>query len=669
MQVEPLLAVPGLSLHAKSQGALAITHPNHELPSVTADSMTMREIQLRLAPLLDRQPLGLLVGAVCGLTASWTCAWLTGWPLLAWLAGAQTLVAASRLIIAYWLRADPARGNIARALNAFPVLPVLFSALTGAIGAQVLIGQAEAGVQVLGVASALGLCGGASVRNAGKPRIANAQVVVTLVPVAIACAATGQPALLVLAALLPAFILGMIVVNLTLFRRIAAQMLTVDDSLRAARILQQQSQTDEVTGLANRTGFRSRLEELVADCSADRFVLLLRMDLKRFRALNGVLGAKSGDRWQAEIAKRIRENSPENSVLARFGGGEFALACTADCAAEARQLAEGVIDAMGQPLRIDGTLIDSRVFAGAALLPPAKETAARLLPAAEQALAHAKACDILQPVFFDSSMTQEKEHRRALEDELRGAIMRDELSLHYQPIIDLESGRIRAFEALVRWFHPEQGEVPPSKFLPIAEETGLIFTLSSWVIAKAAQAGSRWPDHLGLAVNLSPMQIRTPDAARGILTALHEAGFDPARLVLEITARPFEQGDADIVEFMAEMAREGVGFALDDFGTGSSALGHVHRYPFSTIKVDRSFISGPLLGREGEAIIKAVVEMGKTLNMEVVAEGLETLEQVNTVRQAGCTLGQGYYFSRPVPESMVTKLLAGEQLENLPLAV
>jgi EAL domain-containing protein (putative c-di-GMP-specific phosphodiesterase class I) len=213
----------------------------------------------------------------------------------------------------------------------------------------------------------------------------------------------------------------------------------------------------------------------------------------------------------------------------------------------------------------------------------------------------------------------------------------------------------------VRWFHPVKGELRPDEFIPVAEESGVIITLGNWITAQAAKAAALWPDDVTLAVNLSPLQIKAPGAALGILSALREANLDPNRLELEITETVLLDQSQHTEHFMAELGAAGVRFALDDFGTGYSSLSYLHKYPFSKIKVDRSFVSGLDVGRKSEAIIRAVSEMGATLGMQIVAEGIETIEQVTSVRQAGCTLGQGYYFSRAVPDYVAAMLLAQER--------
>jgi len=235
------------------------------------------------------------------------------------------------------------------------------------------------------------------------------------------------------------------------------------------------------------------------------------------------------------------------------------------------------------------------------------------------------------------------------------------LTVFYQPIIDLHSGRIHAFEALVRWFHSEKGELRPDEFIPLAEETGAIITLGNWITATAARAAAQWPEDIMLAVNLSPLQIRAQGASLAILTAVRDARLAPERLFLEITETALLDHGPTTASFINELQQAGVQFALDDFGTGYSSLGYIDKYPFSKIKIDRSFVAGIHESCTSQAVIRAVADIGGALGMDIVAEGLETLEQVQAVRAAGCRLGQGWYFGKAVPDYLATMLIEQDQ--------
>ncbi|OZA90906.1 MAG: GGDEF-domain containing protein, partial [Erythrobacter sp. 34-65-8] len=415
------------------------------------------------------------------------------------------------------------------------------------------------------------------------------------------------------------------------------------------------------TGLTNRAGLNHELVEQLMALPEGRRAALFWVDLDRFKEVNDLLGHAVGDRLLRQIARRLGEITPENAIVARFGGDEFIVFCEVETRQEAERIASEVHAEIMRPVRIDGDRMEVRASLGIAVLPEDGDDADKLMQSADLALYHAKSNGRGQTCFFNESMSRDLIRRREIEAELRAAIQKDELSIFFQPIVDLATGKIRSFEALVRWFHPEKGELRPDEFIPVAEETGVIVTLGNWITAQAAKAAAQWPENVTIAVNLSPLQIHAPGAVLGIRNALREAGLPPHRLVLEITETVLLDESEATTFFIETLAADGVKFALDDFGTGYSSLGYINKFPFSKIKVDRSFVSGPGVGRKTQAIIHAVAEMGAQLDMEIVAEGLETIEQVQAVRDAGCTLGQGYYFSRAVPDYLAAMLLAQER--------
>ncbi|NJS15239.1 MAG: EAL domain-containing protein [Sphingopyxis sp.] len=254
-------------------------------------------------------------------------------------------------------------------------------------------------------------------------------------------------------------------------------------------------------------------------------------------------------------------------------------------------------------------------------------------------------------------MDQELHRRRELEAELRGAIRGGQLALHYQPIINLKSGRIEAFEALVRWQHPERGMLSPDEFIAIAEATGLIITMGNWIVLEACRTAMQWPDDIKVAVNVSPVQMQAPGAALGFLNALKVSGLAADRLDLEITENVFAGKTEHVVEFVRLIRNAGIGLTLDDFGTGYSSLSYIREFDFSKIKVDRSFVSGLEDGDRASAVVEAVAYLANRLGMPVVAEGIETAADAARVRKLGCTHGQGYLFSRGVPARDLPALL------------
>jgi diguanylate cyclase (GGDEF)-like protein len=469
-----------------------------------------------------------------------------------------------------------------------------------------------------------------------------------------------EPAYHYLALLLVVSVPAVVTVTLNSFRVLRDSILAAETSQRLADEMQHLARTDVVTGLLNRAGLNHHLRERLATMGENDRLALLWLDLDRFKEVNDTLGHHVGDRLLAEIGSRLKARASPGACVARFGGDEFIVACAVKDRDETEIIANSLLREITRPIRIDGDRLEIGSSIGIAILPDDGTDLDAVMQGADLALYHSKVNGRKQVSFFTPSMTRDLVRRKEIEVDLRGALQHNELSVFFQPIIDLATGRIRSFEALVRWLHPQKGELRPEEFIPVAEETGAIITLGNWITGQAARCAAGWPGEVTLAVNLSPMQIRAPGAALGILNALREARFDPRRLELEITENVLLEPNTSTEAFMAELANVGVRFALDDFGTGYSSLSYLNTYPFSKIKVDRSFVSGTNAGLKSDAIIRAVSNMAATLGMDVVAEGLETREQVEAVRLAGCTLGQGYYFSRAVPDYVASLLLAQE---------
>ncbi|APE28361.1 putative bifunctional diguanylate cyclase/phosphodiesterase [Aurantiacibacter gangjinensis] len=617
-------------------------------------------MRARLFSTLHTQPFSLLVASACGMAMAWVCAMKSGIPALGILAVALTALSLVLISLAFWLRANPQLITARWLHDYYPILAFIYASMVGIIAAIALQRAAPLDVQVLAVAYAVAYCGGVCFRSAGRPLLALGQMVCALLPIVLASAMADTAGFIMLAIMLFCFAVSMGFVTLSVFRQLADQILALDTSMKHAAEMREQSRTDAVTGLLNRSGFNHALDTLITTLPEGEKVVLIWLDLHRFKEVNETLGHRTGDKILAEAARRMRVAAPDTGIVARFGSDEFLMAARMRSRAECETLASAVVETLMRAHRVDGKRIESGASVGAALMPDDATSADRLMQSADLALFHAKTMGPHKVRFFDTAMTRALARKKEIEDELRSAIQKDELSIFFQPIVDLETGRIRSFEALLRWFHPEKGELYPDEFIPVAEDTGLIVTLGNWITAQAARTAMAWPEEVTLAVNLSPVQIKAPGAALGILSALRNAGLDPKRLELEVTESLFIEDDASTAAFMADLAREGVKFALDDFGTGYSSLHYINRYPFRTIKVDRSFVSGPHTGRRSDAIIRAVAEMGNTLEMEIVAEGLETIDQVQAVRTAGCTLGQGYYFSRAVPDYLAAMLLTQE---------
>lgn len=618
-------------------------------------------LRARLNGSMHTQITGLIIGSACAMMASWTAYISTQYAALFWLAATITSIAAFRLFVSIVYRRHNAPDDLSWLRKVYPLVAVGFAGCIGLVGCITLLIEAPAPVEILITAYAMTFIVDIAMRNSGRPIVALAQLAATALPIMGALLSLGHVAGYVLALIIPCMVAGMAGVTVKLFRTMSQQANQAEDLRNMAEQLERQAREDPVTGLINRAGLEPALEPLVAQLGKDQQMLLIWVDLHRFKEVNDTLGHAAGDLMLREMGRRLVRTAPDDAVVARFASDEFIIGLRVADRRAAERLCQQLSEAAAQPMRVGGQRIESGAAIGAALLPEDEPTLDKLMQSADLALFNAKLGGRHKVRFFNNAMTRALARRKELETELRAAIQKDELSIYFQPIVDLATGKVRCFEALLRWFHPEKGELRPDEFIPVAEETGLIITLGNWVTAQAARTAASWPDDVMLAVNLSPVQIRAPGAALGILAAIKDAGLDPKRLELEVTESLFLEDDDNTTRFMQELANKGVRFALDDFGTGYSALHYINKYPFRKIKVDRSFVSGPNHGPKCDAIIRAVAEMGTTLGMEIVAEGLETIGQVQFVKQAGCTLGQGYFFSRAVPDYLATILLSEEE--------
>ncbi len=618
-------------------------------------------VRRKLVTSLYTQPASLAIGALCGVAAAGAVAIYSGNTYLIGAALLLTTIAAFRVATATRLRPSIDPGDTRRLERWYEVGAFSYAFLVGIIAAATIALRLDPGLQLIMVSYAIAYGAAIAARNAGSPMIAIGQLFLALLPLIIVCALSGDVVHGIMAVTTLLLLPAMVSITFNVFEVLRESIAAADTSQKMADKMRDLARTDVVTGLSNRAGLNHEMVEKLMTMGKDQMLALFWLDLDKFKEVNDTLGHPIGDRVLSEVARRLRQVAPHDATVARFGGDEFIIASEVESREACERLAARLQETISIPIRIDGELLDIGASMGVALLPEDGVDLDTVMQSADLSLYHAKVNGRNQISFFDPSMTRNLMRRKEIEAELRTALQRDELSIFFQPIVDLETGRIRTFEALVRWFHPEKGEMRPDEFIPVAEETGVIITLGNWITAQAAKAAARWPSDVTIAVNLSPVQIKAPGSALGILNALKEAKLDPSRLELEVTESLFLDDNRQTTRFIEQLAAEGVRFALDDFGTGYSSLGYINKYPFKKIKVDRSFVSGPNVGRKSDAIIRAVAELGAQLEMEIVAEGLETIEQVRVVRDAGCTLGQGYYFSRAVPDYLAATLLSQER--------
>ncbi len=406
---------------------------------------------------------------------------------------------------------------------------------------------------------------------------------------------------------------------------------------------------DSLTDLPNRAAFNSCLAATLdlATLSKENFAVLC-IDLDRFKAVNDVFGHSVGDTLLAEVARRL-ETASQGAFLARVGGDEFTIITpTGPQPSTAEALAERLSAAFGADIDINGHPIQVGLTIGVAIFPQDGADGATLTSNADAALSRAKLEARGSIRFFEPAMDKQLREKRALQQDLRTAIVRDELTLHYQPQAHI-NGEVTGFEALVRWHHPRQGMVPPGTFIPLAEESGVIMLLGEWILRTACREAASWPRPLRIAINLSPVQFQHGDLAQLVHQVLLETGLAPARLELEITEGVLIGDFNRAVAILRRLKNLGVRIAMDDFGTGYSSLSYLQSFPFDKIKIDQSFISNLTHSQQAVAIVRAVIGLGRGLDLPVVAEGVETAEQLKFLAGESCDEIQGYFIGRPKP--------------------
>jgi diguanylate cyclase (GGDEF)-like protein len=409
---------------------------------------------------------------------------------------------------------------------------------------------------------------------------------------------------------------------------------------------------DALTDLANRSWFREQLDEaLLRMHHHNENTSILVLDLDMFKSVNDSLGHPIGDKVLKMVAERLRPLVKPSDTIGRLGGDEFAILQTNEPAQHhaASALAQRIIDTLAAPYHIDGHEIVIGASIGIVQAPADGDDPSKLLKHADLALYRAKSSGRRAYRFFEAKMDSELRLRRELEIDLRQALLRDEFELHYQPVIDAATRIPDGAEALVRWRHPARGMIPPDRFIALAEETGLIVPLGEWILLSACMQAAVWPEHIRLAVNLSPVQFRNFDLVKVVRSALEASGLPPARLELEITESVLLQKSVGAIDMLHEIKKLGVGIVLDDFGTGYSSLSYLRMFPFDKIKIDRSFITEMAVRDDCAAIVAAITGLARSLEIETTAEGVETAEQFALLRAAGCTHAQGYLLGRPCP--------------------
>ena len=442
---------------------------------------------------------------------------------------------------------------------------------------------------------------------------------------------------------------------------ITAQRAAEEERQRAEARMAYLANHDPLTGLANRRQFHQALTEATAAATMESKVVLLYIDIDDFNAINVALGHSIGDKLLQHAAMRLKEAVRKGDLVSRYGGDEFTVILSnVSSIIEIEVLTDRLLLSLEHPIELDGMVLKLGASIGISVAPDDAQGVEHLIRNAEFALVRTKTTSRGHHQFFQADADVPLQELAELKLCLKDALGRGEFRLFYQPLVELEGGTIIGLEALIRWQHPIRGLIPPADFIPLAEETGLIIPIGRWVIQEACREAANWPEGVKLALNLSTVQFRNTKLVDEIGGALADSGLAADRLELEVTETLLLQDDHATTGALRDLGKLGIHVAMDDFGTGYSSLGYLRRFPFDRIKIDRSLIMGLPDAAGGDAIVHAIIGLAHSLGISVTAEGVETQEQVDLLRDKGCVEAQGYLFSRPVPSSDIAALLAQE---------
>ncbi len=440
-------------------------------------------------------------------------------------------------------------------------------------------------------------------------------------------------------------------------------LMDITERKRAEERLTFVAQHDGLTGLPNRNLLRQRLDEiLIRTRRSGEKVALLYLNLDNFKTINDTLGHDIGDDLLRSVTKRLRSSLRDEDAVARLGSDEFAIVQTQIGRPEdVVLLAKRLLDVVSQPYLFNGHSVVIGASIGIALSPGDGDDSEKLLKSADMALSRAKRDSRGNYSFFEPGMDASAQARRRIEIDLRAAIESGTLQPHYQPLVDLKSGRITGFEALVRWPHPERGMISPAEFIPVAEETGLINAVGGLVLRRACMDAATWPDDVRVAVNLSPLQFRAGNLLSVVMDALKQSGLPARRLELEITETLLLEKSDEVIATLHALRALGVRISMDDFGTGYSSLSYLRSFPFDKIKIDQSFVRDLGANRDAQAIVRSIISLGKGLGVTITAEGVETEAELGCLRTEGCHEGQGFLFSKARPNNEIVQLLTAQR--------
>jgi diguanylate cyclase (GGDEF)-like protein len=627
-------------------------------------SVPDQKFHYELVRALYSTPKSIFIAVVVAATIMAIAAGLSGDQIYGLFATAFLITGGARAVtIALYQRAghDP---NDAVAIKRWELRALLgawtFAALVGSVGAYTLAAHPGSELEILISCCVMGYIAGISSRNASRPVISVGQITFTCIPFTIALLACADVVHLLLAGFIAVLYLSTIMICRSVFDNIVSRHI-------AFRKIEVIAQRDALTDLWNRAAFLELLERHIQAIQGTRNIIaLISIDLDRFKDINDTLGHPVGDTILKDVANRIRSVLRPGDEIARIGGDEFLVMLLTTDVLEVDATAKRILAIFSSPFKVNTRQNSCGASIGYAVAPMDGSTLETLFRNSDLALYEAKRQGRGQVVRYTEAIAQRYDDRMALEHDLQFALRNGELELVYQPVVDPRSGRAICCEALLRWHHPVHGQINPTDFIPIAESTGLIVPIGAWVLATACSEATRWPTDIKVSVNLSPVQFRRGhQIVETILTTLRGVGLPANRLDLEVTESVLIDDSAGTLAILEELRAKDVGVSLDDFGTGFASLAYLNDFPFSKIKIDRKFSQNIDQSPRTSVIIGGIAKITRDLKIELVAEGIETENQLEHMRSFGINAVQGFLFSAALPAHELRRLIGRPILPSL----
>ncbi len=620
----------------------------------TDDTDLAVAVRVALLKALYSSHLSLIIGTTLGFAISALAAWYAPHPLII-LCGCLIVATGLLRVLSFGMfKPGSADANAQVWERIYEMGAFAYAFFVGQLTLLSFVFSDDLGLQLVTSFMSTGYAAGACGRNTGRPLLALTQLLASSLPLSIAALFAPSLPIIVVAIANLLYIAVLTDITLRTYKTVLDAFVDRQEKLRMATVYEHLSKTDPLTGIDNRTILKTNLDKLLEDGKSR--IAILWLDLDRFKQINDTLGHATGDAVLRAISQRLSIMHERGGRIARFGGDEFIVTLPVRDEDEALATAEILIRSIRQPVQLHDLTVDISGSIGISISNETSDSD-ELLRHADVALYEAKAAGRNCIRLFDPEMERRLLENKQIERDLKHALVNDEMEVHYQPVVDLTDFRIKGFEALLRWHHPTNGNVPPSLFIPIAETSHQIGSITEWVLHESCTQAMGWPGDITVAVNISAALLTDRTLPNMVSDTLLKTGLPPRRLHLEITETALLADDPDVRYVLDTLKRIGASLSLDDFGTGYSSLSHLCRHRFDTIKIDRSFLNNVELRSESRAVIQAISGLASSLNLTVVAEGIETIEQLQYIVKQGCSGGQGYFFAKPMPASAVAGYL------------